>query len=119
MSCIKSLPGGDDEEDDEEEGDISRVDSVGLEEELEREEEETSDETDDATKPEVAEKKKKKKRLARLRRKSIAVRAYQFTVAGHDMIGMLFLEIRKITDLPPERNSKPRIGGDWEDCIPS
>jgi phosphatidylserine decarboxylase len=103
ISTIKSSPGGDDEDDDS--GGLSRENSMGLEEELERDEE-TSDETDDPLKPETTEKKRKKLRMARLRRKSIAVRAYQFTGHGNDVVGMLFMEIVKITDLPPERNSK-------------
>jgi phosphatidylserine decarboxylase len=110
VSSIRSSPGGEDEDD---EGGLSQQDSMGLEE-LEQEEreereeqgEEASDETDDPTKPEISEKKKKRLRLARLRRKSIAVRAYQFTGEGNDVVGMLFLEIKKIVDLPPERNSK-------------
>ncbi|KAL9111793.1 MAG: hypothetical protein Q9227_003852 [Pyrenula ochraceoflavens] len=66
--------------------------------------EETSDETDDATKPEVVEKKRKKKKLAMLRRKSIAARAYEFTGKDSDVSGIIFLEVNKITDLPPEKN---------------
>ena len=62
----------------------------------------TSDETDDATKPEAVEKRKKRLRLKRLKRKTKA-RAYEFT-GGSDVIGIAFLEIEKITDLPPERN---------------
>ncbi|KIX07573.1 phosphatidylserine decarboxylase [Rhinocladiella mackenziei CBS 650.93] len=52
----------------------------------------------------AAEKKEKKKRLARLRRKSIAARAYNFLGADNDVNGIIFMEIVKITDLPPERN---------------
>ncbi|KAL1998461.1 hypothetical protein VTN02DRAFT_6128 [Thermoascus thermophilus] len=65
---------------------------------------ETSDETDDPTKPEVVEKRKKRLRIARLKRKSIAARAYQFTGAGNGVHGLVFMEVVKITDLPPERN---------------
>jgi phosphatidylserine decarboxylase len=65
---------------------------------------ETSDETDDPTKPVVVEKEKRKRllRLKRLKRKTKA-RAYQFT-GGTDVVGIIFLDIGKITDLPPERN---------------
>ena len=63
---------------------------------------ETSDETDDLSKPEVVEKRKKKLRLARLKRKTKA-RAYEFT-GGSGVVGIAFIEISKITDLPPERN---------------
>ncbi|MCJ1419287.1 phosphatidylserine decarboxylase [Xylographa parallela] len=68
----------------------------------EDEDDDTSDETGDITKPEVVEKRKKRLRLARLRRKTKA-RAYEFTGTG-DVTGIAFLEIVKITDLPPERN---------------
>jgi phosphatidylserine decarboxylase len=65
---------------------------------------ETSDETDE---PSVkVTKKEKKKRMARLRRKSIAVRAYEFVGGAGDVSGIIFMEILKITDLPPERNCK-------------
>lgn len=67
--------------------------------------EETSDETEDQTRPE-SEKKKKKRRLKMLRRKSRAIRAYEFTGKDSDVSGIIFLEIGKITDLPPEKNSK-------------
>ncbi|KAF7131295.1 hypothetical protein CNMCM5793_004409 [Aspergillus hiratsukae] len=66
--------------------------------------EETSDETDDLTKPEIVEKRKKRLRLARLKRKSLAARAYQFSGAGNGVQGIVFMEIVKVTDLPPERN---------------
>ena len=67
--------------------------------------EETSDETEDQTKPDF-EKKKKRKKLKMLRRKSRAIRAYEFTGKDSDVAGIIFLEIGKITDLPPEKNSK-------------
>jgi phosphatidylserine decarboxylase len=63
---------------------------------------ETSDETDEPSGK--AAKKEKKKRKARLRRKSIAVRAYEFVGGVGDVSGIIFMEILKITDLPPERN---------------
>lgn len=77
---------GDDEDDDDDEKDL-----------------ETSDETDDPTKPAAIEKRKKKLRLARLKKKS-KKRAYEFS-GGSDVVGIVFLDIGKITDLPPERNS--------------
>src|SRR5437868_5858934 len=64
----------------------------------------TSDETDEPS-GKVA-KKEKKKRMARLRRKSIAVRAYEFVGGAGDVSGIIFMEIIRITDLPPERNCK-------------
>ena len=68
-------------------------------------EDDTSDETDDPTKPDSIEKRKRKRRLARLRRRSIAIRAYEFT-GNSDVAGIIFAEVVKVTDLPPERNSK-------------
>lgn len=65
---------------------------------------ETSDETDDPIKSGGTEKRKKKLRLARLKKKTKA-RAYEFS-GGTDVVGIVFLDIVKITDLPPERNSR-------------
>lgn len=65
---------------------------------------ETSDETDDPSKPEVVEKRRRRLRLARLRRKSLAARAYQFSGTGTGVQGISFIEIFKVTDLPPEKN---------------
>ena len=64
---------------------------------------ETSDETDDPIKSGGTEKRKKKLRLARLKKKTKA-RAYEFS-GGTDVVGIVFLDIVKISDLPPERNS--------------
>lgn len=77
----------DDDDDDEEEKDL-----------------ETSDETDDPIKAGGTDKRKKKLRLARLKKKTKA-RAYEFS-GGTDVVGIVFLDIVKITDLPPERNSR-------------
>ncbi|KAJ5998480.1 Phosphatidylserine decarboxylase-related protein [Penicillium sp. IBT 35674x] len=66
--------------------------------------EETSDETDDPSKPEVVEKRRRRLRMARLRKKSLAARAYQFSGAGSGVQGIVFMEIVKVTDLPPEKN---------------
>lgn len=68
--------------------------------------EETSDETDDPTKPEIVEKRRRRLRIARLKRKSLAARAYQFSGASNGVQGVIFLEISRISNLPPERNSK-------------
>lgn len=92
--------------------DLTRLDSLDLEDDDEDEDEldeknpETSDETDDPMKPAKAEKEKRKRRLRLKRMKTRAkARAYEFT-GGTDVVGIVFLEICKITDLPPERNSK-------------
>jgi phosphatidylserine decarboxylase len=66
------------------------------------EDEEPSDETDDPTKPDNVEKRKRRLRIRGLRRKK-QLNAYEFT-GGSDVVGIVFLEIGKITDLPPERN---------------
>ncbi|KAI9795987.1 MAG: hypothetical protein M1833_006563 [Piccolia ochrophora] len=64
---------------------------------------ESSDEVEDTGKPESVEGKRRRLRLKRLKRKTKA-RAYEFTGTGSDVVGIVFLEIRRITDLPPERN---------------
>jgi phosphatidylserine decarboxylase len=80
---------------------------------LEDEEDPTLDRTDsadfsadeDGAQEDVpGEKKKKRLRLARLKKKA-TMRAYEFG-SGSDIAGVLFLEVTKITDLPPEKNSK-------------
>lgn len=101
---------GIDADDLEYDGDMSPLDSQDLLEEAEEDEDDhepdTSDETDDPSKPETAAKKQRKLRLKRLRRKTIS-RAYEFT-GGSDVTGIVFLEIKRIVDLPPERNSRSR-----------
>jgi phosphatidylserine decarboxylase len=89
---------------DEEDDDLQRTDS-GEQEEQESDKEDASDEPqDESKKAEVAEKRRKRLRLARLKRKA-KQRGYEFT-GNSEVAGVLFLEITKITDLPPERNSK-------------
>lgn len=67
--------------------------------------EDTSDETDDLNnKPDIAAKRRKRLRLARIKRKTQA-EAYRYTGGEADVVGIVFLEINRITDLPPERNS--------------
>ena len=65
-------------------------------------EEEPSDETDDLIKHEKTEKQKRSLRLRGLRRKK-CITAYEFSGTG-EVVGIVFLEICNITDLPPERN---------------
>ncbi|PGH09435.1 phosphatidylserine decarboxylase [Blastomyces parvus] len=67
-------------------------------------EDEATDGTDDANKQDVVEKRRRKLRLARLKRKSIAARAYQFSGSKDGISGIVFMEIVKILDLPPEKN---------------
>jgi phosphatidylserine decarboxylase len=78
--------------------------SAGAEDEEEYfdEDEEPSDETDDPTKPDSVEKRRRRLRIRGLRRKK-QLGAYEFS-GGSEVVGIVFLEIGKITDLPPERN---------------
>lgn len=94
--------GEDNLEDDKDEDDDDDDDEKDLE---------TSDETDDPTKPVSKEKRKKKLRLARLKKKS-KKRAYEFS-GGSDVVGIVFLDISKITDLPPERNRMFIVSPSW------
>jgi phosphatidylserine decarboxylase len=76
-----------------------------LEQDEQDDENETFDEADEAAGgPEVGEKRRRRLRLARLRRKSLAARAYQFSGTGTGVHGIVFMEIVRVTDLPPERN---------------
>lgn len=103
LTAVSTSPDEEDDEDlaclDSREGDVD----ADAEEDDDEKAEDTSDETDDPSKPEVVEKRKRKLRLARLKRKTKA-RAYEYT-GGTDVVGIVFLEINRITDLPPERNS--------------
>jgi phosphatidylserine decarboxylase len=53
---------------------------------------------------ESSEKKKRRLRIARLKNKA-KQRGYEFTGTS-SVAGVLFVEIQRITDLPPERNGK-------------
>ena len=101
MAVVRGSSGEEIDEDEE----LSKLGSHDVDEDEDDDQDQdldTSDETDDPAKPGVAEKRKKRLRLARLKRKTKA-RAYEFT-GGSDVIGIAFVEIEKITDLPPERN---------------
>ena len=91
--------------DPDEESDAGKVNSLGLDGEDEEDDDlDTSDETEGLSKTEVTEKRKKKLRLKRLKKKAKA-RAFEFT-GGSDVTGIAFIEISRITDLPPERNGR-------------
>jgi phosphatidylserine decarboxylase len=60
-------------------------------------------EDEDPTKPEAAEKRRRKLRIRGLKRKK-RDNPYEFINGGSDVVGIIFLEIGKITDLPPESN---------------
>ncbi|KAF2260176.1 hypothetical protein CC78DRAFT_547751 [Lojkania enalia] len=98
MSLTATTPSPDEEEDEA----LLRMGS-GEADEDEEEEEESSDEVqDESKKAEKRERRRKKLRLAKLKRKA-KLRAYEFSDKT-EVAGVLFLEIVKITDLPPERN---------------
>ncbi|KAF2023551.1 hypothetical protein EK21DRAFT_118651 [Setomelanomma holmii] len=68
------------------------------------EDEESSDEAqDESKKAEKREKRQKRLRMARLKKKAKQISGYEYSSNG-DVAGVLFLEISKITDLPPEKN---------------
>ena len=75
--------------------------------EMEDDEDEDDDdpvlEDEDPTKPETAEKRKRRLRIKGLKKKR-RQNPYEFVNGGGDVLGIVFLEIKKITDLPPESN---------------
>jgi phosphatidylserine decarboxylase len=96
-----AVPSPSPEEDDDEA--ILRMDSGDADDQDDAEEDEVSDEIQDDTKiEEVREKRRRRIRLARLKKKA-KQRAYELSNQS-EVAGVLFLEIVKITDLPPERN---------------
>lgn len=72
------------------------------EEEYEVYEDETP-EDEDLTKPEAIEKRKRRLRIKGLKRKK-RDNPYEFTNGDSNVVGIIFLEICHITDLPPEHN---------------
>ncbi len=100
MAAISPGPEADDSND----GSRSNSNDLNEDEDDDDKDLETSDETEEPSNLDGAEKKTKTLRLKRLRRKTKA-RAYEFS-GGTDVVGIVFVEICKITDLPPERNSK-------------
>lgn len=66
-------------------------------------ENETGLESEGPGKDAAADKGSRRARIARLKRKA-KQKAYEFS-GSSDFAGVLFLEIAKVTDLPPERNS--------------
>lgn len=73
-----------------------------------------SDQPEDPTKPETAEKKKRRLRIRRLKSER---RPYEFNQLS-DVIGVVYLEICKIVDLPPEKNMT-RTGFDMDPFVVS
>lgn len=60
-------------------------------------------EEEDPNKPETIEKRKRRLRIRGLKRKK-RQNPYEFSNGGGDVVGLIFLEICNITDLPPESN---------------
>lgn len=79
---------------------ISRSSTFELEEE---DDDDDVNDSEDPTKPETAEKRKRRLRIARIKKKA-QEKAYELS-GSSGLAGVLFLEIQKVTDLPPERNS--------------
>ncbi|KAH8699947.1 phosphatidylserine decarboxylase-domain-containing protein [Ilyonectria robusta] len=61
------------------------------------------DEEEDPSKPETAEKRRRRLRIKGLKKRRRR-NPYAFMGNGSDVVGIIFLEIAKITDLPPESN---------------
>jgi phosphatidylserine decarboxylase len=100
MSFSTNTPSPDEDEDDE---DLLRTESADMEN-AQTDDEDSSDEPlDESKKAEKREKRRKKLRLARLKRKANKLRAYEFSDKS-EVAGVLFLEITKVMDLPPEKN---------------
>ncbi|EGE01971.1 phosphatidylserine decarboxylase [Trichophyton equinum CBS 127.97] len=59
---------------------------------------------EDLTRPDAIAQQRQKSKVARLKRRSIAVRAYEFCGAKDGVVGIVFIEINKVLDLPPEKN---------------
>jgi phosphatidylserine decarboxylase len=113
ISKLAGLIGDFGEDDDAEEDDLLEQVNSGeqdlddLPEEDDDDDKDPSDETDGGahTPGGVADQQQKKRRLQRLRRKRNrkALKSYEFG-ATSDVAGVLFLEIGRISDLPPEKN---------------
>ncbi|CAI6340956.1 unnamed protein product [Periconia digitata] len=97
MALTAQSPSPDEEDDDA----LLRADSADADD---MDEDDSSDEAmDESKKAERHEKRRKRLRLAKLKRKAIKSSAYEFSDKT-EVAGVLFLEITKITDLPPEHN---------------
>ncbi|KAF9882387.1 phosphatidylserine decarboxylase [Colletotrichum karsti] len=66
--------------------------------------EDDTPEDEDPSKPEVAEKRKRRLRIKGLKKKR-REGAFEFNNSGGDVVGIIYLEVVNITDLPPEPNS--------------
>ena len=101
LGFTASSPSPDDEDDEA----LLRMESGEADD---QDEEESSDEAqDESKKAEKREKRRKRLRLAKLKKKA-KLRAYEFSDKS-EVAGVLFLEITRITDLPPEKNGELRF----------
>ncbi|KAF2220856.1 phosphatidylserine decarboxylase proenzyme [Elsinoe ampelina] len=92
-------------EEDDDLDELARTDTVetaDLDDDDESEETGQTTPSDDSHDPDKTEKRKRRHKLARLKRKT-KLRAYEFNGIS-DTAGVLFLEVVKVSDLPPERN---------------
>lgn len=80
----------------------SRSGSTDDEEDDAELDDDSTSENDDALRPDAIEKRKRRMRIKSL--KSKKRNPYAFTNKDSDVVGIIFLEISKITDLPPESN---------------
>ena len=109
---VAEAPGDDDDDDDDDEELLSRLSSredADDDDDDDDEDKDPSDETEDGTRtPSGGDDsskaaRKRQKKIAKLRRKN-KLKSYEFSGMS-DVAGVLFLEINRITDLPPEKNS--------------
>jgi phosphatidylserine decarboxylase len=103
MQKFMAFAGNSPSPDDEEAEMLLRADSNNTD--LEDDEESSDEAQDESKKAEKREKRRKKLRLARLKRKAKQMSGYEYSSNG-DVAGVLFLEISRVTDLPPERNGE-------------
>lgn len=109
LTKLASICGGNSSPDADEAEDerLERLESGEKTDDDEDQDFELLDEAEEAKTPEAVEKKKKRLRLARLKRKA-KERGYEFT-GSTDVAGVLFVEIQRITDLPPEKNGMSQV----------
>lgn len=69
----------------------------------EEDEDELDEEDEDEAEPDTAEKRRRRLRIKGLKKKR-RQNPYAFTNGGSDVVGIIYLEVVKITDLPPESN---------------
>ncbi|PNY27927.1 Phosphatidylserine decarboxylase proenzyme 2 [Tolypocladium capitatum] len=93
----------------------SSPDEDDYDEDLTEFDDETHEEGEDASKPETAERRRRRLRIKGLKRRR-RQNPYAFTNGNSDVVGIIFLEICKITDLPPESNLT-RTGFDMDPFV--